>query len=76
MWQVANGFDNAGLDLKCTSQPKGGRSAYTEVFTVLQKKFEIQCPPLNWITNNRISRLLLSAIFGPFIPEQYTKHVG
>ncbi len=35
-----------------------------------------QCRPLNWITDNRISRLLESEIAGPFISQQYTKHVG
>ena len=33
----------------------------------------IQCPPLIWITDNIISRLLLSDITRSIIPEQYTK---
>jgi hypothetical protein len=42
----------------------------------LKTKTLLQSPPLNWITDNRISRLLLSEIAGPSIPWQYTKLVG
>ena len=35
--------------------------------------FLIQCRPLNWITDNRISHLLESDIAGPIIFQQYTK---
>ena len=35
---------------------------------------QTQCPPLNWITDNRISFLLLSNITGPIISKQCTKY--
>jgi len=38
--------------------------------TVIRCRIEIQCLPLNWITDNRISRLLLSDIAGPIISTQ------
>ena len=39
-------------------------------FKNYQLKIHVQCPPLNWITDNRISRLLQSEISGPIIPKQ------
>ncbi len=36
----------------------------------------VECPPLNWITDNRVIRLFLSIIIGPIMSKQYTKHIG
>jgi hypothetical protein len=45
---------------------------YNRVFVVtviVITEFDcIQCPPLNWITDNRIVRLLELEIVGPFVP--------
>ena len=39
-------------------------------------KLILQCPPHNWITDNRITRVLLSDISGLNTPKQYTKYAG
>ena len=39
-------------------------------------KFNIKSPPLNFITDNRISLLLLSDIAGPIVPNQSTNDNG
>ena len=40
------------------------------------KNLVVTSPPLNWITDNRISHLLLSDFTGSIILKQYTKYIG
>ncbi len=50
---------------------------YLPITSIIDKNnILLQSPPLNWITDNRISHFLESDISCPFLPKYYTKRVG